>query len=355
MTMMDCILEQPGIFWGMLKQSVEITERFREIFVKERPDHIYLIASGTSCNGAGAAAVFMEDVLQVEVSVCPPSRIGRIFGERPLLIFISQGGKSTNMIGAVERLRGYTQIAMTGNADGTINGMCGNYMEIPCGVESVGPKTKGYTATVLMLYLMALEGAKAAGTLTEQQFEGYMDTLRTTGRNYEENIARCGKWMERNEAGLMALKEVYLVGKGQSLFIAQEGALKMMETYLIPGVAFDFEEFLHGPACSLRESTGGIYLVPDCGDKDCGRMQRIVDYHRNICHYVYTIGLADSGDERDCTLLSSGKWYTKPFEEMLPMQMISAVIPGMRGIDGVGMERFKALDQIMGIKDKGRG
>lgn len=352
MTMLDYIMEQPEIFRKVLEQNVEITAGFGEIFDGEKPDHVYLIASGTSCNAAKAAAPFMEHVLKREVSVFPPSQMERVFGERPLLIFISQGGKSTNMIAAVEKMKGYTRIAMTGNADGRINSMCEHYIMIPCGDEAVGPKTKGYTATILTLYLMALEAARKTGSVTEEEYREYLAVLETSSVQYQENIERTRKWMERNEEGLQALREIYLVGKGQSMFVAQEGALKVMETYLIPGLSYDFEEYLHGPSCSIRETTGGMYLLPMADDGDYERMQKLVAYHRSICGQVYTVGLPASEDERDCILLNSGQWYTKPFEEMLPLQMICAVIPGKLGIDGVGMQHFKEIDKFMDVKYK---
>lgn len=355
MTMLDCIMEQPEIFQNVLKHKAEMTAGFGELFDRVMPDHVYLIASGTSCNAAKAAAPFMEMVLNREVSVFPPSRLGQIFGEKPLLIFISQGGKSTNMIAAVEKMKGYPRIAMTGNEDGRINSMCEHYIRIPCGEETVGPKTKGYTATILILYLMALEAAEKTGSVTAAVYGEYMETLERVSLQYGENIERCRRWMEQNEEGLKTLKEIYLIGKGQSMFVAQEGALKMMETYLIPGTPFDFEEYLHGPSCSLRETTGGMYLLPMEGDADYDRMQRLIQYHRGICEQVYTIGLSSSEDERDCLLLHSGQWYTKPFEEMLPLQMICAVIPDKLGIDGVGMQHFKDIDKVMDVKYKEDG
>lgn len=355
MTMLDYIMEQPKLFQDVLKQSVEITSGFCEIFKKVMPDQLYLIASGTSCNGAKAAAPFMEMVLGCQVHVYPPSRMNRIYGQRPLVLLISQGGKSTNIVAAAEKTRGYSRIAMTGSKDGILNSMCENYIVIPCGEENVGPKTKGYTITILTLYLMALEAAKAVGIRTEAEYTAYKEVLETCGRQYEENIKRSEQWVGQNKENLKALRELYLVGKGQSMFVAQEGALKMMETCLIPGTPFDFEEYLHGPACSLRDSIGGIYLLPPEADVDYIRMQKLVNYHRNICEHVFTIGLMSSGETRDCLLLSTVQWYTKPFEEILPLQLISAMIPELLGIEGVGMDRFKALDEVMDIKHKEQG
>ncbi|MDO4329435.1 MAG: SIS domain-containing protein [Lachnospiraceae bacterium] len=352
MTMLDYVKEQPQVFNDVLKKKAEITSDFSQIFCEQMPDQVYLVASGTSCNAAKAAAMFMEMVWKLPVTVVPPSRMTQVFGTNPLLIFISQGGKSTNMLAAAERMKGYHRIAMTGNADGKLNGMCEHYMMIPCGEETVGPKTKGYMITILTLYLMALESSKKAGILAEDEYIKYMEVLEKTAGQLEENVKRSCRWVEENEESLKSLKEIYLVGKGQSMMVAQEGALKMMETYLIPGVPFDFEEYLHGPSCSLRESTGGMYLLPMEDDEDYERMQKLVQYHRQICPAVYTTGLPSSGDERDCVLLSGGQWYTRPFEEMIPIQVMCAVIPGKLGIDGVGMQHFKALDKVLNVKYK---
>lgn len=199
---------------------------------------------------------------------------------------------------------------------------------------------------------MALEAGKRAGILTDKKREEYINTLEKAGEQYRENMNRSRKWLERNEESLKNLKEICLIGKGQSLFVAREGALKMMETCLIPGTSFDFEEYLHGPSCSLRESTGGMYLLPLAEDSDYERMQKLVEYHRGISSQVYTIGLSASEDQRDCILMSTGQWYTKPFEVMLPIQLISAEIPKRLGIDSVGMERFKVIDKVMDVKYK---
>lgn len=125
-----------------IKQNVEIMAGFGEVFCKEMPDQLYLVASGTSYHGAKAAGAFMELVLGRQVNVFPPSRLNHIFGKNPLLIFISQGGKSTNMLAAAKRLTGYTRIAMTGNVDGKLNHMCEHYIRIPCGQENVGLRQK---------------------------------------------------------------------------------------------------------------------------------------------------------------------------------------------------------------------
>lgn len=367
MTMLEYIYEQPELFLQALKERKALTEEFCRIFAREQPDHIYLVASGTSGNAARAAVPFLEWVWDRPVHAIAPSCLSRVWGERPMLCFISQGGKSTNMLAAAEQKKGSLRIAITGNQKASLNALCEHQLLIPCGEEAVGPKTKGYTMTILLLYVMALESGRVAGCFAQERYEACIRTLERAASQLSENIQRARGWVDENEEDLKLLSEVYLAGRGQSADIAREGALKVMETLMISASAFEFEEYLHGPSCALGKRIGGVYFLPlDQEDKGQGkreysRIKEMAAYHREISPLVFCIDKEirctklPSGmdrDKRDLYLLSSGEWFTKPFEEILPFQMISAIIPGKKGIEGLGMKCFKAIDQRLGVKEK---
>ena len=83
MTIMDYICEQPELFRKALAERKELAEQFCQMFIRERPDSVYLIASGTSGNAARAAAPFLERVWNMPVYAFAPSRVNRIWGDRP--------------------------------------------------------------------------------------------------------------------------------------------------------------------------------------------------------------------------------------------------------------------------------
>ncbi len=352
MKMMDYINEQPAVLREILDKRKNVAEVFCRKFSDIQPDVIYLIASGTSWNAAKAAAPFMEMVLNQPVFALPPSRIGLIWGRKPMVLLISQGGKSTNILAAAEKTSEYSQIAMTGSSEGKLNTLCDAYIPILCGEENVGPKTKGYTATILTLYVMALEAAKKTEILKDGTYAEYMDMLTSMINQLPENIKRVVQWTEQNEDNLKELKTLYFVGKRQGMDIASEGALKVMETLLIPGMAFDFEEYLHGPSCSIEKNVGGFYLFPEKSDEDYERMAGLAKHHKEICSQVYAVVSEENGDKRSCFVAAAGVWYTQPFEQILPFQVLSALIPEKLGIEGVGMQRFKALDGKLNVKYK---
>jgi glucosamine 6-phosphate synthetase-like amidotransferase/phosphosugar isomerase protein len=349
-TMYDYILEQPAVLRDILENRSAYTGEFAAYVNANKPDRIYLIASGTSNNAALQSARFMEYALGIEVSAAAPSFLPEIRGTNPLLIFISQGGGSTNTIAACKNLERYPRLAMTGKEQSRLKEICPWHILIPCGEETAGPKTKGYTATALTLYLMALEAGGGAGEISKERC---LEVLSLVPGYITENIGIAEKWFEENKEGLRNMSGCVVVGKNTAGLTAREAALKLQETMLIPATGYDFEEFLHGPVCAAGEGEGAIYFMPPEDDPDYQRMAALVEFHRGISPLVYTLG--DSGklrDRRDCVLKTTGRWYTSVFEYILPCQLMGAKLPELSGAGDKGMQRFKRLDQILKMKFK---
>jgi len=350
-TMLDYIEEQAPLFADVLARRQKVAEPFCQLYRREEPDRLCLIASGTSRNAALAAAPFMEAMLKRPVLVYAPSQVDALCG-RPMAVVISQGGNSTNSLAVFDRLQGLPTLAMTGNPYGHVNKKGDAYLEIPCGEEYMGPKTKGYTITVLTLYLMALEAARQSGVCPAETYDTVVSVLQQAAEAMPGNICAVRAWVGKNSDILNGLKTVYVIGKKQAGMTAAEGALKLMETLLVPAAGYDFEEFLHGPTSSIGREVDGFYLLPPVGDSDYERMQRLVAYHRSVGGVVCTVGLETASSPLDCVVQTTGQWYTQPFEQILPMQVISAVAPANRGVAGVGAQRFQRLNAVMGIKAK---
>jgi glucosamine 6-phosphate synthetase-like amidotransferase/phosphosugar isomerase protein len=349
-TMYDYMMEQPVILRDILENRAVYAGEFAGYMRVHKPDRIYLIASGTSNNAALQSARFMEYILGIEVSAVVPSFLPEIRGANPLLIFISQGGGSTNTIAACENLKQYPRLAMTGKAQSRLKEICPRHIMIPCGEETAGPKTKGYTATALTLYTMALEAAVKGGA-GERSPERCLEVLSRALENMTENINAAGIWFEENKEDLKGMSGCMVVGKNTAGLVAREAALKLQETMLIPAAGYEFEEFLHGPVCAADEGQGGLYFMPPAEDPDYRRMAALAAFHREISPLVYTLD-GNPRDRRDCVLKTTGHWYTAVFEDILACQLMGAKLPELCGAGDKGMQRFKKLDQALAMKFK---
>jgi glucosamine 6-phosphate synthetase-like amidotransferase/phosphosugar isomerase protein len=345
-TMYDYILEQPAVLRDILNNRADYARDFVDYTAAVKPDRIYLIASGSSYNAALQSARFMEYLLGIDVIAAAPSFLPEIRG-KPLLIFISQGGGSTNTAAAFEQLTAWPCMSMTGKEKSRLKELCPRHVLIPCGEETAGPKTKGYTGTILSLYILALEAAKGAAGPAED----CLKVLARVPEDMAENIGAVERWFDKNKGDLQRMGGCAVVGKNSAGLAAREGALKLQETMLIPAAGYEFEEFLHGPVCALDERQGGIYLMPAAEDPDYQRMAGLVEFHRQISPLAYTLGgSGDSGDLRDCALKTSGRWYTEVFEDILACQMMGAKLPDLMGVGDKGMRRFKLLDGLLTMK-----
>lgn len=130
-TMYDYYLEQPGVLNDIFSNRASAAKAFVESFGRERPDRLYLIASGSSLNAALAAEAFMELALGIEVRCSAPSSLPAIRGEWPFILFISQGGSSTNTIAAIKALSAYPMLALTGAEACRHQRLCAHSL-IPC-------------------------------------------------------------------------------------------------------------------------------------------------------------------------------------------------------------------------------
>lgn len=353
-TMYEYWQEQPTVLQDVFANRQQYCEAFSRVFTDERPDRLYLIASGTSLNAALVAAPVMEAILGVETAAFPASDIPRIYGEKPFLVFVSQGGNSTNTIAAIQALQQYPHLALTGAENCRVNEIS-PHMLIRCGEETAGPKTKGYTATVLILCLMAAEASRVSGRTGDLSWGEATQELGKALQSTQQNLAEVQAWHTRNQASLQKLDKCVVVGKGLGAQVAREATLKLQETILIPVSGYEFEEFLHGPSMALDEHMGGIYLMPPKTDPDYGRMAALVKFHRSICPMVYAVSTdADDAVAEDCPVGAGNSWYTRVFAWILPSQLMGALLPGPRGVEGKGLELFWKLDAAVGIKFMGR-
>ena len=348
MTIMDYIKEQSSVFAAAIDRDID-SNLLSDVISKNNIERIYIIASGTSKNAALAALPFISSLIGLDMYVIPPSSMPKDLLPNSLVIYISQGGASTNTISALKAHIASPNFVLTGNLAGKICSYSDNIIEIPCGPENVGPKTKGYTITILQLYLMFIHAASALGRINRKQAEDYIGIIRQSGAFIDDNINRSVEWVTANADQLSALQSVYIAGKAQGASIAYEGALKLMETLLIPATGYEFEEYLHGPVCSISDTVSGIYILPPASDPDFMRFEAVAGYHRSICRNVFVIG---NDPDDDLQIAATGEAFTEPFETIIPFQVISAMIPVKKGIDGEGSRRFASVDSLVSTKSR---
>lgn len=332
MSVYDYLRLQPDDLTGILDRRAELTAAFAGLYRETRPDRLYLVGSGTSLNAARAAASLMESVLGIEVTAQESSARRRIRGARPLVMLLSHQGTSTNTLAALDRLRHHAHIAVTIDPGSELEHRAAHHMLVGAREETAGPKTIGYTATVMALYLAAIAAAAAAGTLDAVGETRYLDTLRLAAEQMRTTIHDADLWWREHGPQLGAAAHYLLVGQGCGYAAAVEGGLKILETVRRPVMSYPFEEYLHGPALAADAALASLLFITDDA-VDGPRMLALAEFHESLGARVYRV-TADRSITAPGTfhITATGRPYTQVFEYVVLPQLIAARLPGDLGI-----------------------
>ena len=165
-TMLTNILEEEKI----LKNIISNFETKNSLLIKElmkiELKNILILATGSSMNAALITKYFISDILNINIEIEEPFNYynyEKINENIDLVIAISQSGKSASTISAlkyVKKCKNIPSIAITSNNMSIIAKESNMILDLGIGIEQVGFVTKGFSATVLNLLLLAIRLAK---------------------------------------------------------------------------------------------------------------------------------------------------------------------------------------------------
>jgi fructoselysine-6-P-deglycase FrlB-like protein len=237
MTIDECIAEQPDILDAVL---AEVPGQLAALGPLRPACPLYLVGSGTSRNALMSVEPLLARVVPAEVRVRGPlaflaetdaTRRRKGFG-----IFLSQTGASAATVEAVVRARalGWRAVTLTAERRSPIAQAAEETVVMPVGPEPVEPKTKGYTASVLSLLLLAR--AMGGDRTPPPDFTAELSRLIAYARGAVAELA------EVCEGG-----DYFMVlGQERHYATALEASLKIAEMTGSAASAFDTEEAFHG-------------------------------------------------------------------------------------------------------------
>jgi fructoselysine-6-P-deglycase FrlB-like protein len=252
MTIDRCIGEQPEVLEAVLE---EVPRQLATLAPLRPAGPITLVGSGTSMNALLAVEPLFDRLALAGVRVRGPlAFLAEMEGRRrrkELAIFLSQTGTSATTVEAVARAqaRGMRTVTLTAERQSPIAGVSGELVVMPVGPEPVGPKTKGYTASLLSLILLAR-------TMAEERVEPGPFTTELS------QLIAYSRGATIELAEICAECDFFLVmGQERHYATALEGSLKLSEICGVAAAAFDTEEAFHGRFHGLDRSSVAFFVA----------------------------------------------------------------------------------------------
>jgi glucosamine--fructose-6-phosphate aminotransferase (isomerizing) len=204
-------------------------------------------ARGSSDHAATYAKYLFETRVGVLTASAAPS-IASVYGARQdlrdcLFVVISQSGRSPDLISTTEAAKegGALVVVLVNDESSPLAALADHTLPLAAGEELSVAATKSFIASLAALAQLATEWVGD-------------DVLRTALTRAPDHLERA--WELGWDAALETLKpaaNLYVIGRGVGLGIAQEAALKCKETCGLHAEGFSAAEVRHGPQALLQD------------------------------------------------------------------------------------------------------
>jgi glutamine---fructose-6-phosphate transaminase (isomerizing) len=303
----------------------------------EKVKRVIFVACGTSWHAGLVGEYLFEELARIPVEVEYASEFryrNPIIYQDDIVIAISQSGETADTLAAIEmaKSRGATVLGICNVVGSSIARATHGGSYTHAGPEIGVASTKAFTAQVTVLTLMALEMAKARGTLSESRFRQFLYEMESIPSKIEEVLKLNDKLKEIAYTYKDSTNALYL-GRGVSFPVALEGALKLKEISYIHAEGYPAAEMKHGPIALIDEEMP-VFVIATKGpnyEKVVSNIQEVKARKGKV------IAVVTSGDREvkamaDISIeIPETDELLVPLISVVPLQLLSYHIAVMRG------------------------
>ena len=318
--MKQYILDQKNVLPSLIENRTcyEVLNNFKQV------QKIVIAASGSSKN----VAMVVQALLSKDIEIVVDTPFQLIHNSCQIqrcdcLIAISQTGKSTGTMNcaklANENL--IPTIAITADIHSPLALVCSYTFDIHCLDETIGPKTKGYTATLLVLFFVIAK-------LINKNIDSYIKEFLLDIEQIENIIEQITHYVENHQEWSQA-NCVSVIGCGIHYGTACEGNLKLLETMQIPAMCYELEEFMHGPHRTVHENSYLVFIHTHNEGYDM--MSRFIEFARQQKAHIIVID--DDQNSSSDIIIPQLPLIQSVISATVVLQVMSSLIPEYKGIN----------------------
>lgn len=223
-------------------------------------------ACGTSWHACLIAEYLIEDLARIPVEVEYASEMryrNPVITDEDVVIGVSQSGETADTLAALT-LAGQKGAFLYGlvNAVGSSIARftdAGSY--IHAGPEIGVASTKAFTGQVTLITLMALQLAKAKGTISESKYNKMLHELESIPKKVQYILDNCDAQIRYIAEEIKDSENALYLGRGYNFPVALEGALKLKEISYIHAEGYPAAEMKHGPIALIDKKMPVIVIA----------------------------------------------------------------------------------------------
>lgn len=300
---------------------------------------IVIVACGSAYHVGVVAKYALEQLtrIPVEVDVASEFRYRHpIIDEKVLVLIISQSGETADTLAAMREAKrlGARTLSIVNVVGSSIANESDDVLYTWAGPEIAVATTKAYSTQLAVVYLLALYLADLLGTISPEEYEGYLDDLQKLPEQIEavlQNREHIQYFASRN----FNAKDIFFIGRNIDYALSLEGSLKLKEISYIHSEAYAAGELKHGTISLVEDGTLVVALASylPLFDKTMSNVKEVK------ARGAYVLGLTVEGKteiekETDFVFyLPATNAMMQPSLMVVPLQLFAYYVAAMKGCD----------------------
>jgi len=269
--MLKEIYEQPAVIGDTLQSYLDPATRAVRTpgmpFDWATVSRVTMTGCGTAFYACMIAKYWFEKLarLPVEIEVASEFR----YREPPLpeggvCIAVSQSGETIDTLEALRYAKSQKQtlLSVVNVPESAIARLSHVVLPTLAGPEIGVASTKAFTTQLVVLLSAAIAAGRARGTLSRAEEERLALAMIELPARINETLNMEGDYRRIAENTLAAARDVLYMGRGSSVAVALEGALKLKELSYIHAEAYAGGEMKHGPIALIDDAVPVVVVAP---------------------------------------------------------------------------------------------
>ncbi len=302
-------------------------------------DKIFITGCGTASYAGMVGKILIERIARIPCDMEIGSEFrynDPIVDGKSVVLAISQSGETADTLAAMEegRCKGATLWSIVNAVGSQAMRIADGYISMQTGPEIGVASTKAFTAPLVDLYVLAVLLADLRGTLDETTRRALVSDLRLVPDLASRALVHEPE-VEKVARELKDVRDCLYLGRGISMPIAFEGALKLKEISYIHAEGYPAGEMKHGPIALIDKNMPVVCLAPN----DPWHEKMISQIQQTKARGGTVIAVAHEGDELVASLadhvlwIPEAPWMLSPAITAIPLQLLAYHIAALRGLD----------------------
>ena len=302
-------------------------------------EQVVIIGCGSSYHSGmiGKYAIERWCRLPVQVELASEFRYrDPVIGRNTLVIAVSQSGETADTLEAVRHARSQRAwvLAVSNTLGSSIAREADAVLYTRGGPEVAVASTKAVMTQITAMYLVGLYLAQVRGTRDPDEVRAHLQDLESIPDLLTELLTR-SEDVRAVAREIVDATRVLFLGRHVGYPIALEGALKLKELAYVSAEGYSAGEIKHGPIALVEQGTPVVVLAT----RHALQAKLINNVQEVRARGARTIVVATDGDDSvtpyaDHVLrVPDTKSLLAPLLTIVPMQLLSAEIARLRGLD----------------------